>query len=112
MQKYDTLDQLLQMAPKTDIIWFIGKEKEGQSWCSDCDRTKYKVLDALNGHDYIKIEIEKVDLRNPNNEFRLDPKIQLKCVPTLLRFSTLERLEENECGDLQKLKQFVKYSDK
>ncbi|GFN96619.1 thioredoxin domain-containing protein 17-like, partial [Plakobranchus ocellatus] len=35
--------------------------------------------------------------KDQNNEFRKDPKLFIKCVPTLLRFGSPQRLEEDQC---------------
>jgi hypothetical protein len=101
-----SLDQLLEAMKDKKFLWVVGTEEQGISWCSDCDRTKYKVLEAIENIQHVKMEIDKVDLRNPHNEFRKHPKIALKCVPTLLNWETGERLEEGECGDKGKLNTF------
>ena len=104
----NTLEHVLKAMETKKFLWIIGTEKEGISWCSDCDRTKYKVQEAIENKSYLQVQIDKVDLRNPMNEFRTHSKIALKCVPTLLNWDTGERLEENDCGDKDKLNTFFR----
>ncbi|XP_025092057.1 thioredoxin domain-containing protein 17-like [Pomacea canaliculata] len=81
-----------------------SKDANGESWCPDCltadpvikDNLKYAPADAILIHCGVgKREFWK----DKENVFRKDPKLLLKCVPTLLKLGTPQRLEEAQCAD-------------
>lgn len=103
----ETLDQVLKLVEANDILWFVGKETQGISWCGDCNRTSPTIAEALKGRKYVKIQVDRQVHRNPQNDFRSHPKIALKCVPTLLKYSTGQRLEEDETLNKANLLKFL-----
>merc|ERR1712024_161937 len=75
----------------------------GKSWCQDCVKaepvieeciTKAKETDVF----IVAIVGDRPKWKDPNNEFRKNPKTMLKSIPTLMKWGTHERLSEGECA--------------
>ncbi|XP_035228642.1 thioredoxin domain-containing protein 17-like [Stegodyphus dumicola] len=85
------------------FLLFTGAEDaEGRSWCPDCVDAKPVIFDCLKyAPEKSVLVICSVGNRNawkdPNNDFRKDEQLKLTCVPTLIKFNTPKRLEEEQC---------------
>ncbi|XP_057365345.1 thioredoxin domain-containing protein 17-like [Daphnia carinata] len=93
--------------PNGDIfILFSGsKDTTGQSWCPDCVEAEPVIEKALESapEDAIFIYVGVGDRsfwKDPNCVFRLDGKIKLTCVPTLIKWGTNKRLLDYQCNNL------------
>nr|AVK42937.1 thioredoxin domain containing-protein [Oncomelania hupensis hupensis]7XQ3_A Chain A, Thioredoxin domain-containing protein 17 [Oncomelania hupensis]7XQ3_B Chain B, Thioredoxin domain-containing protein 17 [Oncomelania hupensis]7XQ3_C Chain C, Thioredoxin domain-containing protein 17 [Oncomelania hupensis]7XQ3_D Chain D, Thioredoxin domain-containing protein 17 [Oncomelania hupensis] len=90
---------------KNIFALFCGsKDANGESWCPDCvtaepviaRNLKYAPADSVFIHCSVG---ERAFWKDQSNVFRKDPVLKLKCVPTLLKPGTPQRLEEEQCAD-------------
>jgi hypothetical protein len=49
--------------------------------------------------------------KDPNNELRLDTEFSLKCIPTLVKWKTSQKLLEGQCADESLLKMLFQEED-
>ena len=49
--------------------------------------------------------------KDPNNELRLDKEFSLKCIPTLVKWKTNQKLLEEQCADENLLKMLFQEDD-
>lgn len=87
----------------TIFILFSGSlDQNGVSWCPDCakaDPVIERNMDkAPEDSTFIHCHVGPREYwKDPNNEFRIDPKFFVKCVPTLLKLGSQQRLQEEQC---------------
>ncbi|BHF61259.1 Thioredoxin domain-containing protein 17 [Sparganum proliferum] len=87
----ELLESLAKHSDKRRFVYFIASPDEtGQSWCPDCRRAQPFVDEARTQLP------ENAIWKDPQNEFRVCPKLAVKKVPTILEFETERRLEENQ----------------
>lgn len=86
------------------FVLFSGgaKDESGQSWCPDCVAAKPIIEEGLKSAPDDGIFIycnvgNRPYWKDPNNDFRKDEKLKLTCVPTLIKWNTVRRLEEDQC---------------
>jgi hypothetical protein len=86
-------------------IYFTGAKNSdtGLSWCPDCTRAEPLVLKVLSGVAggcvFLEVPIEREVYRQPDFSLRTDSRIQLKCVPTLMKWvrgKALGRLDDSQ----------------
>ncbi|XP_013398308.1 thioredoxin domain-containing protein 17-like [Lingula anatina] len=85
-------------------LFSSSKDGAGSSWCPDCVKAEPVVKECMKfvPDEAVFIECgvgDKPFWKDPNNIFRKDDKLRLKCVPTLMRWGTPQRLEEEQCAD-------------
>ncbi|CAL1537048.1 unnamed protein product [Lymnaea stagnalis] len=84
------------------ILFSGSPNNKGDSWCPDCVKA-YPVVNKGFEKSPTKSTLiyclvgDKLSWRDPNNEFRTDPQFFVKRVPTLLKFGSPKRLEEEKC---------------
>ncbi|XP_076338492.1 thioredoxin domain-containing protein 17-like [Tachypleus tridentatus] len=87
------------------FILFTGsKGSDGKSWCPDCVLAEPVIEEALKIIDeevvFIVCEVGSREYwKNLQNDFRMDDRLKIKCVPTVIKWKTQERLEEAQCQD-------------
>jgi thiol-disulfide isomerase/thioredoxin len=104
-----------QENPESPIfVLFTGAKTNGRSWCGDCTRSEPIILAALEEYSpnavLIIISVQREPYRTDTFEYRTNPLIQLKCVPTLHRFRdgvSVRSLDDNECQEAQLVKTLV-----
>ncbi|OWF41141.1 thioredoxin domain-containing protein 17-like [Mizuhopecten yessoensis] len=85
-------------------------DENGKNWCPDCvtadpvvsSNVKHAAEDAV----FIHCGVGNRDYwKDQKNDFRTNPKLKLKCVPTLMIVGKPNRLEEGQCanGELVKM---------
>lgn len=84
------------------LCFFAGSEDEnGHSWCPDCVAAKPILEAALEKAPedvtLITCYIERAVWKDMKNPFRTDKNLELKCVPTLIRWGTAQRLDDTQC---------------
>ncbi|CAF0913449.1 unnamed protein product [Brachionus calyciflorus] len=96
----------LEGSNKSIFILFTGdkNEQDGSSWCPDCnvaDPVIHKSLNLLSeDSEFITCYVgDRPTWKNPQNEFRMDKDIQLKCIPTLMQWKKNKVLREEQCAD-------------
>ncbi|XP_059171955.1 thioredoxin domain-containing protein 17-like [Physella acuta] len=101
---YEALTKTLNGMKGSVFVLFSGSPDEsGVSWCPDCTKAEPVINRNLDKapEDAVLIHCHVGDRdywKNMNNEFRKDPKLKVKCVPTLVRIGSPHRLEESECA--------------
>ncbi|KAH9489333.1 Thioredoxin domain-containing protein 17 [Bulinus truncatus] len=99
---YEALSKALSGLQGTVYILFSGSaDDSGVSWCPDCvkaDPVINRNLDkAPEDSSFIHCYVgDRSYWKKPDNEFRKDPKLLVKCVPTLLKYGSPQRLEEEQ----------------
>ncbi|XP_037289877.1 thioredoxin domain-containing protein 17 [Rhipicephalus microplus] len=84
------------------LCLFTGSEDDsGKSWCPDCVAAKPILAEALEKAPkettLITCYIERAIWKDLKNPFRTDKSLNLKCVPTLMRWGTAQRLDDTQC---------------
>ncbi|XP_037512448.2 thioredoxin domain-containing protein 17 [Rhipicephalus sanguineus] len=84
------------------LCFFTGSEDaSGKSWCPDCVAAKPVLEAALEKAPkettLITCYIERAVWKDMKNPFRTDKALELKCVPTLMRWGTAQRLDDTQC---------------
>eukprot|EP00088_Acartia_fossae_P039505 TRINITY_DN41127_c0_g1_i1.p1 TRINITY_DN41127_c0_g1~~TRINITY_DN41127_c0_g1_i1.p1 ORF type:complete len:141 (+),score=11.53 TRINITY_DN41127_c0_g1_i1:52-423(+) len=95
-----------ELAKKGDLfVLFSGsKNAAGESWCPDCV-TAYpvvqKCLEAVDDDsNFLYVEVgDRGTWKDPECIFRTAKETQLKSVPTLIKWGTPQRLQEEQCAD-------------
>mmetsp|Transcript_9018 Transcript_9018/g.12400 ORF Transcript_9018/g.12400 Transcript_9018/m.12400 type:complete len:142 (+) Transcript_9018:46-471(+) len=116
-------DSLLSQAIKSNgsskpvLVLFSGDidPQTNQSWCPDCvqaDETLPQYLKDIPSYTLLKCWISRSEYKgNPKHPYRVHPKINLKAIPTLIRYSAngnpREVLVEEECYNVDLVKDFV-----
>ncbi len=89
---------------KPFFILFTGsKGSNGKSWCPDCTAADPVIESALNslvgGCKILVCDVIREEYRDQNYIYRKDPRINLKCVPTLIKWANgkcLSRLNDSQ----------------
>ncbi|CAL1301763.1 unnamed protein product [Larinioides sclopetarius] len=85
------------------FVLFCGsKDDKGKSWCPDCVAAEPIIEEGLKiaPEDSVFIYCSVGDRtywKDPNNEFRKDPNFKLTSVPTLVKWNTPRRLDDEQC---------------
>lgn len=92
-------------AKHTYLLFYASEDPStGRSWCPDCVRAK-PLIDALLAKqtESTVLLVANVDRSsykgNPEYSYRLDPRIELRCVPTLIRWQEGKKVQS--LNDLQ-----------
>lgn len=81
------------------FLLFTGSKNEcNKSWCPDCVTAEPIVKSCLSNFEdkskdsntmFITVYVgTRPEWKDPKNHFRVNPKLQVKCVPTLLQYGT------------------------
>ncbi|RNA10276.1 thioredoxin domain-containing 17-like [Brachionus plicatilis] len=96
----------IESVNRSIFILFTGNKDlpNEQSWCPDCnvaDPVVKKCLEFLSeDSEFITCFVgDRPTWKNPQNEFRTDRDIQLKCIPTLVQWKKNKVLKEDQCAD-------------
>lgn len=88
------------------FLLFTGEKDRatGRSWCGDCTRAEPLIDAALaniaGGCVLLECIVVRQEYRERDYVYRTDPRIQLKCVPTLIKWrngKALGSLDDNQC---------------
>jgi len=96
---------------KTVFVLFSGSsENGGESWCSDCVTADPVIENYLKFVDYDLVFIHcgvggRDFWKDKKNIFRTNSTLKLKSVPTLLKWGTPMRLEEDQCASVDLLEE-------
>ncbi|KAI8783255.1 thioredoxin domain-containing protein 17 [Biomphalaria glabrata] len=99
---YEALTKALSGIQGSVYILFSGSQDEyGVSWCPDCVKAEPVINKNLekapSDATFIHCHVgDRNYWKKQDNEFRKDPKFLVKCVPTLLKFGSPQRLEEEQ----------------
>ncbi|XP_015368406.1 PREDICTED: thioredoxin domain-containing protein 17-like [Diuraphis noxia] len=106
-EEFIALMKILEESKQQTFVVFTGTPNEsGESWCSDCvvaDPVIKKQIEHNEEHlkdtNIVYAQVGKREEWKNNNEnpFRLDKKIRLQFLPTLLKWGTLHKLQVEEC---------------
>ncbi|GAB6027751.1 hypothetical protein CHUAL_001989 [Chamberlinius hualienensis] len=77
----------------------------GLPWCPDCVKAEPVVDEALKTAPsdavFVHVDVgERNYWKDQSNSFRTDSRLKIKCVPTLLKYGTAKRLEEEQLYEL------------
>ena len=90
------------------FILFTGSKDivTGKSWCPDCvvaDPVIDEILNSLeDGCMLLYCSVDREPYRTPVYPYRTHPIIQLKCVPTLIKYQNgkvIARLNDSQCQE-------------
>jgi thiol-disulfide isomerase/thioredoxin len=96
-------------------VLFTGSKNElGSSWCPDCVRAEPLIMKALESLDEVVtllvVHVDREPYRNPEYTLRRDPRINLRCVPTLMKWERGEavlRLNDVQCQNCHAVEEFL-----
>ncbi|KAK3770138.1 hypothetical protein RRG08_007049 [Elysia crispata] len=103
VEGYEAFTECLKENTGTVFVLFSGSlDDTGVSWCPDCVKAdpviERNVDKAPEDSVFVHCHVGPRDYwKDQSNEFRKDPQLYLKCVPTLLRVGKPHRLEEEQC---------------
>lgn len=86
---------------KTLVVMFSGtKDENGKSWCPDCVVAEPVVDECLAacGDDVVFLYVgvgDRAFWKDPKCVFRTDERTKLKSVPTLVKWGTAKKLDDN-----------------
>ncbi|VDM42139.1 unnamed protein product [Toxocara canis] len=100
LEGYDALKKVLEGSKTRTVILFTGSKDSasGRSWCPDCVQAEPvigKVIHELstssfaeqNNMRYIECSVGPREYwKDPKNSFRIDEKLKISCIPTLLEY--------------------------
>ncbi|KAJ9595983.1 hypothetical protein L9F63_012804 [Diploptera punctata] len=85
------------------VLFSGSKDTSGHSWCPDCVKAMPVVENALKAASdlhFVYVEVgDRAYWKNQNCPFRTDKRLQLKSVPTLMKWGHVEKLENDECSN-------------
>jgi len=87
------------------FVMFSGsKDSNGDSWCPDCVVAEPVVNQCMQkapeDSHYLYVGVgDRATWKDPNCIFRTHKDTQLKSVPTLIKWGTSQRLQEDQCAD-------------
>ena len=85
------IGEVMATHPTNPLFLLFSGEKsvEGKSWCGDCVRAEPIILTALEEYTpdavLVIFNVNREEYRKQDFPYRVNPKIQLRCVPTLHR---------------------------
>ena len=104
--QFDELLQRVEAMASEELqlyLLFTGtKDSAGRSWCPDCTAAEplinehFKMLPCL----FIECPIIRAEFKTADYKYRTDPRIQLRCVPTLIKWrrgKVVASLDDNQC---------------
>ncbi len=100
-------------------VLFTGSKdpQTGKSWCPDCVRGEPLIFDGLNQVDddvtVVVVHVVREEYRSPDYILRRDPRINLRCVPTLMKWEKGEavmRLNDVQCQNIHAIAEFLSLS--
>lgn len=100
------LDQASKRVDHTLFILFTGSKNpsNGLSWCPDCVRAEPLINQALSKMDknviLLECDVDREPYRTQTYPYRVDPRINLRCVPTLMKWENgkcVLRLDDIQC---------------
>jgi hypothetical protein len=103
VEGYEALNKALKEQSGKVFVLFSGSPNaDGVSWCPDCVKADPVIsrnfANAPSDSVFIHCHVgDRTYWKNPNNEFRKDPKFAIRCVPTLLKIGSRHKLEEEQC---------------
>jgi hypothetical protein len=108
MEQVKTVAELKKLVTDNHFVWIYGAPKEdGQSWCSDCVKSEPWIREALKGQKVITVSLDRQQLKDKENEFKKDAKINVNCVPTLIHWGTSKRMLDQDFDGIEKIRAFI-----
>jgi hypothetical protein len=112
-------EQLLQQASKKSdqnlYILFTGSKNpsNNQSWCPDCTRAE-PLIDAelakvTTPTTLLFCDVDRERYRSASFPYRTDNRLNLRCVPTLMKWQggkCVQKLNDTQCQSLDALQEF------
>lgn len=98
----DLIKKLEQLKEQKKIMVYFGAE-----WCPDCREAWPQVEKALQKYDaghtfhFIRVECTPtyVEWKNPKCPFRMDTKMQIMQIPTIILYNSPKRLDGDQCNN-------------
>ena len=98
---------------KPIFLYFTGaKNSDNISWCPDCTRAEPIVNEVLGniGCYFLEFNVIRENYRSEDYPYRTDPRIQLKCVPTLMLWKngkSIVKLNDDQCQNKETVKDIL-----
>ncbi|KAG8199026.1 hypothetical protein JTE90_021041 [Oedothorax gibbosus] len=105
VEGFDAVQKAIRENSKSDSLFVLfsgAKNSRGESWCPDCVAAEPIIEEGLKIAPESSVFIycsvgDRNYWKNPNNEFRKDEKFKLTSVPTLMKWNTARRLDDEQC---------------
>jgi len=86
------------------VLFSGSKNENGESWCPDCVTAYPVVMKGLEEVDdsasFLYVEVgDRTFWKDPNCIFRTAKETSLKSVPTLIKWKSEQRLQEDQCAN-------------
>lgn len=110
------LRELESLQLTNNFILFTGTKNQstGLSWCPDCVRAEPLIdnvfLKVNEPTGLLICDVEREPYRTQAYIYRNDPRVHLRCVPTLMRWElgkASNRLNDIQCQSLDNIEEFV-----
>ncbi len=97
-------------------ILFTGSKSPdtGKSWCPDCVRGEPLIMQGLSqisdSVTLVVVDVEREPYRSQDYSLRRDPRINLRCVPTLMKWEkgqAVLRLNDVQCQNVHAVDEFL-----
>lgn len=107
-----------KQARHTYLLFYASEDPAtGRSWCPDCVRAKPLIDEALRKSTestaLLVAFVDRQPYRTPEYLYRTDPRIDLRCVPTLIRWDEgkkVHQLNDVQCQNPDLIEElFTKY---
>ncbi|XP_026812603.1 thioredoxin domain-containing protein 17-like [Rhopalosiphum maidis] len=106
-EEFTVLMKTLEESKQQIFVIFTGTPNEsGESWCSDCVEADPVIKKQIEHNEeylsdtnivYAQVGKREEWKNNNDNPFKLDKRIRLQFLPTLLKWGTLHKLQVEEC---------------
>lgn len=101
--KLSASEEIAQGKPVFVLFTGTKSQSTGMSWCPDCVRADPVIHSALEqvtgGCVLLECTVDREPYRKPDYPYRIDSKIRLTCVPTLMKWANgkaLARLNDSQ----------------
>lgn len=109
------IDEITQEYSDSPLfLLFSGEKINGRSWCPDCVRAEPIIITTLEEYSpnavLVVFSVVREQYKTPTFEYRVNPIISLKCVPTLHKWkdgASVASLDDNQCQDIRLVKELV-----
>lgn len=98
----------------TFFVLFTGSKTNGRSWCGDCTAAEPVINAALEeidgGCKLLVVDCPREDYRQQDYAYRVNPKISLRCVPTLMKWTNgklVGRLNDSQSQSSALVKELI-----
>lgn len=111
---FESLFNECSKSSPTFYVLFTGSKTNGRSWCGDCTAAEPVINSALGeiegGCKLLVVDCPREEYRKQDYAYRVNPKISLRCVPTLMKWSNgklVGRLNDSQSQSSALVKELI-----